>query len=482
LFEGSPNAIIIFDKLGTIVEINHYGANLSGFKKEELIGKNFTNLPIFSPDGLLPLMDGIKRMEKGEVIESHELQLYRKDGAPIWIIGRVSSITVGNKTLIQGVYKDITEKKQVKQKLKTESREAEERYQNLVNSISDVLIELNLNGNLTFISSQIVDITGHDPQELLGLNLFKLIHPQDKVILNALRGPREVLNFEFRIKHKEGYFVPVAIKGNLIMTGANIKIIGVMRDITERKRAETLIQREVSRIKEVEKIKSNLMKRISHEFNTPLNSIITGAMLLLTSHKDKIGEKSLNIIEIIQKGGYRLKELADNMLIALKIESNDIIVNLQNNNIVELLKNCIESIADEAARRNVHLNVELPKMIELEYDKNLLQKAVYNLLTNAVKNTPENGDIFLKIIKQEDFTDIIVEDTGVGITKKERPKLFKKFGKIERIGKGMDIDIEGSGLGLYIANEIVKLHKGEILMNSKGRNEGSKFIIKLFNT
>ncbi len=482
LFEGSPNAIIIFDKSGTIVDINQYGANLSRFKKEELIGKNFTNLPIFSPDELILLMDGIKRMEQDEVIEAHELQLYNKDGSPIWIIGRVSSITIGDQTLIQGIYQDITEKKLVKQKLKVESKKAEEKYQNLVNSISDVLIELNINGNLTFISSQIVNITGHEPHELLGLNLFKLIHPHDKVILNALKGPREVLNFEFRIKHKEGYFVPVAIKGNLIMTGANLKIIGVMRDITERKRADTLMQREVSRIKEVEKIKSNLMKRISHEFNTPLNSIITGAALLLTSHKDKMGEKSLNIVEIIQKGGYRLKELADNMLIALKIESNEVNVNLKRNNIIPLLKKSIENVINDASRRNIHLNAELPKEFELKYDEKFFNRAINNLLTNAIKNTPTNGDVFIKVIEQEDFKSIIVEDTGVGITKKERSKLFKKFGKVERIGKGMDIDIEGSGLGLYIANEIVKLHNGEIIINSNGRNEGSKFMITLFDS
>ena len=299
--------------------------------------------------------------------------------------------------------------------------------------------------------------------------------------MNALKGPREVLNFEFRIKHKEGYFVPVAIKGNLIMTGANIKIIGVMRDITERKRAETLMQREVSRIKEVEKIKSNLMKRISHEFNTPLNSIITGAALLLTSHKEKIEEESLNIIEIIQKGGYRLKELADNMIIALQIESSEVVVNLKKNNIIPLVKKSIENVINEASRRNIHLNAELPKEFQLKYDDVLFYRAINNLLTNAIKNTPTNGDVFIKVIEEDDFKGIIVEDTGVGITKKERSKLFKKFGKIERIGKGMDIDIEGSGLGLYIANEIVKLHNGEIIINSKGRNEGSKFMIKLFD-
>ncbi len=77
------------------------------------------------------------------------------------------------------------------------------------------------------------------------------------------------------------------------------------------------------------------------------------------------------------------------------------------------------------------------------------------------------------------IVDIKITDTGIGFTKEEKEKLFNKFGKIERFGKGLDVDIEGPGLGLYIANEIIKLHKGEILLHSEGRNRGSTFIIRL---
>jgi signal transduction histidine kinase len=150
--------------------------------------------------------------------------------------------------------------------------------------------------------------------------------------------------------------------------------------------------------------------------------------------------------------------------------------------VIPLVKKSIENVVNEASRRNIHLNAELPKEFELKHDEVLFYRAINNLLTNAIKNTPTNGDVFIKVIEQDNFKGIIVEDTGVGIIKKERSKLFKKFGKIERIGKGMDIDIEGPGLGLYIANEIVKLHNGEININSKGRNEGSKFMIKLFDS
>ena len=100
----------------------------------------------------------------------------------------------------------------------------------------------------------------------------------------------------------------------------------------------------------------------------------------------------------------------------------------------------------------------------------------------AVKNTPVNGNVFVKTFEYPDYTDIIIKDTGVGLTEKEIPLLFKKFGKIERYGKGLDVDIEGPGLGLYIAKEIIKLHKGEIQVKSKGRNKGSTFTIRINST
>ncbi len=89
--------------------------------------------------------------------------------------------------------------------------------------------------------------------------------------------------------------------------------------------------------------------------------------------------------------------------------------------------------------------------------------------------------IFLKVktFNHPNYIDICVEDTGVGLTKKEMSNLFTKFGKIERYGKGMNVDIEGPGLGLYISKEILKLHNSEIIVESKGRNKGSKFIIRI---
>jgi signal transduction histidine kinase len=103
-----------------------------------------------------------------------------------------------------------------------------------------------------------------------------------------------------------------------------------------------------------------------------------------------------------------------------------------------------------------------------------------NLLSNAIKNTSPNGDISITLNQDNDYATISVTDTGIGLTENEMKMLFTRFGKIERYGEEFEyIDIQGSGLGLFISKEIVDLHEGIIRAESEGRNKGSRFIVKL---
>jgi len=104
---------------------------------------------------------------------------------------------------------------------------------------------------------------------------------------------------------------------------------------------------------------------------------------------------------------------------------------------------------------------------------------ITNLLSNAIKNTPPTGVVKVSLSMRGNTIYVSVEDTGVGLTADEMDKLFNKFGKIERYGKRLNVDIEGSGLGLFITKEIVDLHNGSIWVESEGKNKGSKFTFKL---
>jgi signal transduction histidine kinase len=146
---------------------------------------------------------------------------------------------------------------------------------------------------------------------------------------------------------------------------------------------------------------------------------------------------------------------------------------------VEVINNCISDNRYLATKRNIIIELNMPDFLKLEFDKMRIEQVITNLLSNAIKNTPKKGIIRINLEEKGDYVYFNISDTGIGLTEQEMEKLFTKFGKIERYGQKMDVDIEGSGLGLYISKEIVDLHGGYIWVESAGRNKGSTFYIKL---
>ncbi|MCK4778584.1 MAG: ATP-binding protein, partial [Candidatus Lokiarchaeota archaeon] len=140
---------------------------------------------------------------------------------------------------------------------------------------------------------------------------------------------------------------------------------------------------------------------------------------------------------------------------------------------------CISDLKHWADKRKVNVKADLPNQFILEVDRIRIEQLINNILSNAIKYTPPNGNIIIELNDSEKYVEISIRDTGIGLTKKEKEKLFQKFGKIERVGNQLDIETEGTGLGLYISKEIVELHKGKILVKSPGRNKGSTFLIRL---
>jgi signal transduction histidine kinase len=131
-------------------------------------------------------------------------------------------------------------------------------------------------------------------------------------------------------------------------------------------------------------------------------------------------------------------------------------------------------------KRKLILNLEIPDKLYIILDKIRIEQVILNLLSNAIKNTPPNGKIDIKLDRKENWVEFSVIDTGIGLTREEMDRIFTRFGKIERYGEGLEfIDIQGSGLGLFISKEIVDLHNGNIWAESAGRDQGSTFIMKL---
>ncbi len=407
-------------------------------------------------------------------VESRILQ----NGKKIWLdINRIPLHDSGGKIVgILVTYEDITKRKLAEKQLK----DSEKKFRKVFETIPDLyflvmddstILDYKVERRdlylppIKFVGKRLIDII---PEELRepALNAIKktIISERPIVVEYSLPINDEIRYFEAR---------------HLYFSLERVAIF--VREITERKRAELLIKEEFKKLKELEQIRKDLISRFSHELKTPLIPLIGGAKLLTTVYKDQIkSEVALEIIEIINKGGIRLKELINKLLEVTRIEAEKLTLNKQNIDLCELIKECSRDMKYLIERRKISRNLNIPEKFFLDVDKIRIEEVIANLLSNAIKNTPPNGKISIGLQKDENWAFLTVSDTGVGFTEKEMEFLFTRFGKIERDREGLEyLDIQGSGLGLYLSKNIVEMHKGQIWAESLGRDKGSKFIVKL---
>ncbi len=379
---------------------------------------------------------------------------------------------------------DITDRKIAEQRLK----ESEEKFRTITEqSFIGVLIEQDF--DILYVNQRFSTIIGYSTEELLKWKLtdfYNILHPEDvdkfrELIDKKTKGLTDkITNFQSRLFKKTGEVIWVELFSREFKYQDRSANLAFVMDITDIKEAEEVIRKENKKLLELDNLRKELITRISHELRTPLTSIYGASQILLQSNKKDVIEKIWPYIEITHRGSIRLKELIDNLLDASRLDNKKFELRLSNENLNSLINDCIKELHYLADNRQLIINVDLPVNVSFKLDKHRFEQVLINILSNAIKNTPPHGQIFVILNETQDQIEVIIKDTGVGLTEDEKTKIFQKFGKIERYGMDLDVDIEGAGLGLYISNEIVKLHGGEILVESEGRNKGCTFIIRLY--
>ncbi|MBA7711785.1 Cell-division control histidine kinase PdhS [subsurface metagenome] len=381
--------------------------------------------------------------------------------------------------------RDITERKKAEEKLK----ESEEKYRTLVKTSPNSIILLDLKGNIIDCNNFTEFYFGLAREEIIGKNFADLyMVPNEKkhiILKQALKRIKNQITdpIEFSFINKKGETVWLMNFFSFVKIGDHKYIQFVSEDITKRKEVENMIKKQIEKLKELDQVKNEFVYRASHELKTPLTSIYGASELLMKYYGDRFDDRAKALVDIINNGGKRLNNLIEDLIDVLKMESGKLELKKQKENIVEIIKNCLNDMLFLVKERDLSLSFDFQRDIYIEVDKIRIEQVIMNLISNAIKNTPPKGTLSIKLKEHNGFVNLKISDTGVGFTEEEKEKVsvekLDKFGKIERYGKGMDILTEGSGLGLFISKEIVKLHHGEIWLESEGRNKGSSFIVRV---
>jgi signal transduction histidine kinase len=245
-------------------------------------------------------------------------------------------------------------------------------------------------------------------------------------------------------------------------------VVVALNDVTDRKRAE-------EELRETMEMKSQFISTVSHELRTPMTAMREAVIIVLDEIAGRLNEDQKHFLDIAKRNIDRLSRLIDDVLDFQKLNAGKMKFHLQANDIAAAVREAYATMQPHAAKSRVDLAIEVePNLPAAFYDGDRIMQALTNLISNAIKFTPEGGRVLVSAHRREEQLVIQVSDTGYGIPKEDLPKLFSQFFRVHRPGK----EIKGTGLGLAIVSKIVAGHGGRIEVESE-LNKGTTFTVFL---
>ncbi|MEG4047153.1 PAS domain S-box protein [Microcoleus sp. Pol17_C1] len=374
--------------------------------------------------------------------------------------------------------------------------ESEEKYRHLVETSQDIIWSCNAQGHITFVNQAVKQIYGYEPEEMLGCSFSDFLAPGEidwkwELQQRLLTG-KTVFQYENIVLGKDGRKIDVNTKAIARMDaeGNIIGTTGTASDITERKQAEIVLQKAKEEADRANRAKSEFLSNMSHELRTPLNAIL-GFSQLLARDPDLDADQQ-QYLGIITQSGEHLLVLINNILQMSKIEVGLVTLNNSTFDLHKMLTNTENMLKLQAEKKGLQLIFDCPPDLPqyIESDESKLRQVLINVVGNAIKFTAEGGvNVRLKheLLSNKNSPEFPpnesccllfeVEDTGSGISAEEMDNLFKPFAQTESGKKAQ----EGTGLGLPISKQFVKLMGGKMTVTSTlGRGSIFRFDVKVW--
>lgn len=344
----------------------------------------------------------------------------------------------------------------------------EKNFETIFNSVNDGILIIDLNGNFLEINQVTCDGLGYSKDELLRMKATDITPREYQKTMMQKVGERLSQGggiVEIISKCKDGSLVPIELNIRPIEWNGKPAILSVARDVTERKQAENALVQARILAEEADRTKSEFLANMSHELRTPLNSIIGFSQVLNDKKRGDLNEKQARYISNILKSGWHLMHLINDILDISKIEAGKMELNLEKFNLAESFDETETLMQPMAKKKSIGIETNIePEDMKINADRVKIKQIMYNLISNAIKFTPENGNVWINANHIENKVHISVSDNGIGIPKPNQKNIFEPFRQVDSSNSR---EYEGTGLGLALVKKFVELHGGEILVESE---------------
>jgi PAS domain S-box-containing protein len=442
--------------------------------------------PIIVTDIDLPEMDGmefcrnIREMPEGDdsiiivetgVIEPKELNKVLQAGADDYIFKPLDMTLF--EIRLQIAIKNSKERL-MRKSVQKELQESEEKFRALAENSLDVIMRFDKNLRHLYVNPPIEAQTGIPPEEFIGKTHEELGFPDELVAIwdeaiNEIFATGASQRVEFQLP--TGVWIDWLLVPEFDSNGDVRAVITFARDITDRKSAEEALKQSEHKLKELNAAKDKFFSIIAHDIKNPLGTMV-GFSDLLINHYDNLNqEQRMESIKGINESSNRLFKLLENLLEWSRSQTGRIDFNPEEIDLSYIVNSCIILLRESAAAKNINLFSEIKQGTQVFVDVDMITAVVRNLISNAIKFTPIDGDIKIITMENDDALTICVSDTGIGICDEDLDKLFRI--DISHTTPGTASE-RGTGLGLILCKEFVERHGGNIWVESQ-EGEGSTF-------
>jgi PAS domain S-box-containing protein len=452
------DAVIATDVQGHVVFLNPVATALAGWSRDEARGRPLADVfPIVNQDTRLAVESPVtKAIREGTVVglANHTL-LIARDGTERPIDDSAAPIRgpQGNVVGVVLVFRDVTERRRAEWELA--------RLAAMVESSEDAIIGKTLDAVITSWNPAAERLYGYTAAEMIGQPIARLVPPDRPndlpAIMERLRRGERIQHYDTDRVAKDGRRIPISLSISPIKdrSGAIVGAATIARDISERQAAEQQQQEFIS--------------MVGHELRHPLTSLKGQAQLMLRRQ-----QFNAHGLEVMLDQTNRLERLVNDLVEVARIQASRLTLAPARMNLVELVQASAAQAQEQSTRHTIRIEAPTAPMIGT-WDRDRLGQVLSNLLSNAIKYTPNGGEIHLRVQALRSGVQVSVSDHGVGMMADQLSQVFDRFYRGQEIAP----TVQGLGLGLFIARELIAAHGGRIWAESPGPEQGTTFIFTL---
>jgi two-component system CheB/CheR fusion protein len=402
----------------------------------------------------------------------------------------------GKERIILLAIEDITERREIENGLEKARKELEaikisedesrEYAESIINTVREPLIAMDQDLRVVSVSRSFYEVFRVKPEETVGQLIYDLGNkqwdiPKLRELLETIL-PQKTTFDNYEVEHD---FAGIGRRIMLLNARQIHRVLGKKRiillaieDITERREIETGLEKAheelkalAAELKRTARVKSEFLANMSHELRTPLNSINGFSEVLFDETFGPLNAKQKQYVNNVLTSGKHLLLLINQILDMAKVEAGKMKLTLSAISMKTLLNDISMLVADMVSKKKIEMLLEItPDLPDIEADELKVKEIIYNLVSNAVKFTPEGGKIGMRAKKIDSEIEVVVWDTGVGIAAENMGKIFEGFFRVDTPYSRVT---EGTGLGLPLSKKLVELHGGNFAVESEGLGKGT---------